>query len=75
MIYYRNEKATVVVNVGRLAEIYLNGVRVMGELPNGRKIPLYMAETEEEAREIFEKIVSGISASISDTLIRVGGNW
>lgn len=75
MIYYRNEKATVVVNVGRLAEIYLNGVRVMGELPNGRKIPLYMGETEEEAKEVFEKIVSGISASISDTLIRVGGNW
>ena len=74
MIYYRNENALVAVNVGRLSEIYVNGKRVMGELPNGRHIPLYTGEDDAEAVQVFETIISGISASIGDTLIRIGGN-
>lgn len=73
MIYYRNNFTDVLVNLARVAEVYRHENRVMADLGNGRKFPMYIADDEEEATEIFEQIVEQVRDSVTDTLITVGG--
>ena len=72
MIFFRNEATNALINLSRCTEVYVTDNRVMAELGNGRKIPLALTRSPEEAAEVFGRIISGIGMSIGDTLIRIG---